>query len=166
MTDRFDEETEGGWERPARSGRRRHRSKSRRRRSLTPEENAYRLARRRANAKLRFVTHFVTYLAVCTFLLFVAGFRPAFITALGWGIGLVIHYFAVLVAPGLRVGPTDTRHDLDLAENRFRLLSLRIKPDDTKRCHGTDEQISISICEEIIRFHVLSPGYRDLSSSS
>jgi signal transduction histidine kinase len=87
-----------------RPGHRRSRRRGRRprRRELSPEERAYRVARRRANAKLAFLTHFVSYLAVCTFLLLVAGFRPAFITALGWGIGLVIHYFSALVAPGLR----------------------------------------------------------------
>ena len=58
-----------------------------------------------------------------------------------------------LVAPGLLVGTTDTRHYLDLAENSFRFLPLRIKPDDLKRFHGTDERISISNYEEIIRFY-------------
>ena len=62
-----------------------------------------------------------------------------------------------------RVGTTDTRHDLDMAENRFRLLSLRIKPDDTKRFHGTDERISISNYEEIIRFYVQLLGGRGSS---
>jgi len=74
----------------------------RRRRGLTPEQKAYREARRRANLKLSFVWHFLCYAAVCIFLLFVAGFRPAFITALSWGIAIVIHYFAALVAPNLR----------------------------------------------------------------
>ena len=59
-----------------------------------------------------------------------------------------------LVAPGLLVGTTDTRHYLDMAENSFRFLPLRIKPDDIKRFHGTDERISISNYEEIIRFYV------------
>ena len=106
MRDRWDEDGEFDAQverfaagRPARRPRRSRRS---RRRKLTAEERAYRIARRRANAKLAFLTHLVSYLAVCTFLLFVAGFRPAFITALGWGIGLVIHYFGALVAPGLR----------------------------------------------------------------
>jgi signal transduction histidine kinase len=35
-------------------------------------------------------------------LLFVAGFRAAFYTAFGWGIFVVLHYFAALVAPDLR----------------------------------------------------------------
>jgi two-component system sensor histidine kinase HydH len=69
---------------------------------LTPEERAYREARQRANQKLGFMSHFVAYASVCTFLLFVAGLRPAFIVALAWGIGIASHYFAALVAPTLR----------------------------------------------------------------
>ena len=74
----------------------------RRRSKLTAEERAYREARRRANLKLSFVWHFVAYASVCVFLLFVAGFRAAFIVALAWGIGIVCHYFAAVVAPQLR----------------------------------------------------------------
>ena len=59
-----------------------------------------------------------------------------------------------LVAPGLLVGTTDTRHYLDLADNSFRFLPLRIKPDDIGRFHGTDERISLSNYEEIIRFYI------------
>jgi signal transduction histidine kinase len=74
----------------------------RRRKRLTPEERRYREARRRANAKLGFISHFIAYVSVCLFLLFVAGIRPAFIVALAWGIGVVFHYFGALVAPQLR----------------------------------------------------------------
>ena len=69
---------------------------------LSPEERALREARRRANRKLGFLFHLVAYSSVEVFLLFVAGFRPALIVGLGWGIGLVFHYFTALVAPGLR----------------------------------------------------------------
>jgi len=69
---------------------------------LTPEQRAYRAARRRANLKMSFAWHFVAYGSVCIFLLFVAGFRAAFIVSLAWGIGIVCHYFAALVAPDLR----------------------------------------------------------------
>ena len=73
-----------------------------RRAPLTPEQRAYRVAQRRANLKLSFLMHFVTYGSVCVMLLFVAGFRPAFIVALCWGIGLAVHYFGAVVAPQLR----------------------------------------------------------------
>jgi two-component system sensor histidine kinase HydH len=49
-----------------------------------------------------FFAHAIPYAIVCTFLLFVAGFRPAMITAMSWGIGLAIHGFFALVAPDLR----------------------------------------------------------------
>jgi len=71
-------------------------------RKLTEEEKLYRQAKRRAALKLSVVSHLVTYGAVVVMLLFVAGFRAAFYTAFGWGIFLVLHYFSVLVAPGLR----------------------------------------------------------------
>ena len=48
------------------------------------------------------MSHAVAYGAVCFFLLFVAGFKTAFIVALAWGIGLVSHFFGALVAPDLR----------------------------------------------------------------
>jgi signal transduction histidine kinase len=69
---------------------------------LTPEERAFELARRRANAQIGFLSHAVAYGAVCFFLLFVAGFKAAFIVALAWGIGLVSHFFGALIAPELR----------------------------------------------------------------
>jgi signal transduction histidine kinase len=73
-----------------------------RRRTLSREERAYREARKAANRKIGFLSHLVPYAAVCLFLLFVAGFRPATIVALGWGIGVALHYFFAIVAPRLR----------------------------------------------------------------
>ncbi|MDX2312917.1 MAG: M20 family peptidase [Gammaproteobacteria bacterium] len=59
-----------------------------------------------------------------------------------------------LVAPGLLVGTTDTRHYLEMAENSFRFLPLRIKPDDLRRFHGTNERIAITNYKEVIRFYI------------
>jgi len=72
------------------------------RRPLSAEERAYREAHMRANRKLGFMFHLLAYASVCTFLLLVAGFRSAFIVAMGWGIGVASHYFSAMVAPGLR----------------------------------------------------------------
>ncbi len=72
------------------------------RRALTPEERALREARLEANRRIGFLAHVVPYLCVVTFLLFVAGFRAAFIVALAWGIGIASHWFGALVAPRLR----------------------------------------------------------------
>ena len=71
-------------------------------RPLTPEEKALREARAEANRKIGFLAHAVPYAAVVLFLLVVAGFRPALIVALAWGIGLGSHWFGAIVAPRLR----------------------------------------------------------------
>ncbi len=84
------------WDRPE------QRRPRRRRRQLTPEQRAYQQARRRANAKLSFALHLVIYSSVIFFLLFMTGLRVASIVAMSWGIGLSIHWFAVLLAPKLR----------------------------------------------------------------
>jgi len=68
----------------------------------SPEERALREARRRANRRVGFAFHLLVYASVVVFLLFVAGFRAAFVTALGWGIGIACHGFAALVVPDLR----------------------------------------------------------------
>jgi signal transduction histidine kinase len=94
----------------ARAGRHRHhgrdhrRSGSRRhRRPHSPEERAYQHARRRANAKIRFLTHFVAYASVLALILVsTRSFRATFIVAAAWGIGVAIHYFTAVVAPDLR----------------------------------------------------------------
>ena len=87
-----------------RHGRHRHhrRRRPRGRKQLTEEQKLYRRARRRATAKLSFVTHLVTYGAVVFMLLFVAGPRAAIVTGFSWGIFIVLHYFAAMVAPDLR----------------------------------------------------------------
>jgi len=73
-----------------------------RRRALTPEERTYREARSAANRKISFFAHLVPYCAVNLLILVTGGFRPFFITALSWGVGLGIHFFFAIVVPGLR----------------------------------------------------------------
>jgi len=72
------------------------------RKQLSPEERALREARAAVARRMGFFAHAIPYAIVCTFLLFVAGIRPALITAMAWGIGLAIHGFFALVAPDLR----------------------------------------------------------------
>jgi len=69
---------------------------------LTPEQRALREARAEANRKIGFISHLIPYLAVITFLSFVAGPRAASIVALAWGIGLASHWFGAIAAPRLR----------------------------------------------------------------
>jgi signal transduction histidine kinase len=71
-------------------------------REPSPEEQALREARAAVARRMGFFAHAIPYAIVCTFLLFVAGFRPALITAMSWGVGLAIHGFFALVAPDLR----------------------------------------------------------------
>lgn len=59
-----------------------------------------------------------------------------------------------LVAPGLLVGSTDSPHYLDLTDNSFRFLPLRMTSDDVPRFHGTNERIAIDNYADIIRFYV------------
>jgi len=77
------------------------RSRRRRSRELSPEERAYLEARRKANARMGFVFHFIPYAATCLFLLLVAGFRAFLSVAIFWGIGVACHWFAVR-APEIR----------------------------------------------------------------
>lgn len=116
----------------------------RRRRRLTPEERAYREARRAAGLKLSFLMHLVPYAATCLFLLLVAGFRAAMIVALAWGIGVACHGFVALVAPGLRQrwirAEVARRVQHDVSRNRRELEGRHAR---------SLEQLSASIAHEI-----------------
>ena len=114
------------------------------RRRLSPEERAYREARRAANRKIGFLSHLVPYVAVCLFLLFVAGLRPAAIVGLSWGIGLALHYFFAIVAPRLRQ---------DLIQREVR-QQVHVNVSEQKRTlegrHAQHvEELSASIAHEI-----------------
>ena len=102
---------------PRRRGARRHRERPRHRerersgksrgrprrkeRWLTPEEQAYHEASRRAERKIKFVQHLISYFCVVAFLLILA--RPVgLLVAFCWGMGLASHFFQAMVAPGLR----------------------------------------------------------------
>ena len=138
----------------ARGGRRRRRTrprdpskrtrKRRRRPRLSPEEQAYREARRRASLKLSFVTHFVAYAMVCLFLMLVAGIRVGFIVGLAWGIGVVAHYFAAIVAPGLHRRFVESEVNQQVARN-----VSRERRSIQDRHTQSLEQLSASIAHEI-----------------
>lgn len=59
----------------------------------------------------------------------------------------------VLVAPGLMLAGSDSKHYEDVAENSYRFIPMRFGPDDIARVHGTDERIMIENYGEIIRFY-------------
>jgi signal transduction histidine kinase len=78
------------------------------------------------------------------FLLFVSGFRPAFIVALSWGIGIACHYFAALVAPDLRRRYIEREVKSEIAVN-----VPRERRDIEERHVRSLEELSASIAHEI-----------------
>ncbi|HTO54245.1 MAG TPA: ATP-binding protein [Myxococcota bacterium] len=128
-----------------RDGERWRRRERRRGRELTPEEEAYREARRLAEKKIAFFRHLTSYVFVILFLGFVT--RTAFVpmvVGLGWGIGLASHFFQIFVAPNLRqkwvrdeverqVARTVSRQRVVLEDEKLRSL----------------EELSASIAHEI-----------------
>jgi carboxypeptidase PM20D1 len=59
----------------------------------------------------------------------------------------------VVVAPGLMIGGTDSRHMVGLADNVYRFSPVRARAEDLARFHGTDERISVANYVEIVRFY-------------
>ncbi len=60
----------------------------------------------------------------------------------------------VIVAPGLVVGVTDSRHYADLTNSIYRFSPIWVRPEDLDRIHGTNERISIEEYEQAVRFYV------------
>ena len=59
----------------------------------------------------------------------------------------------VVVAPGLMLAGTDSRHYVGVANNIFRFSPVRANADDLKRFHGTNERLSIDGYADMIRFY-------------
>jgi carboxypeptidase PM20D1 len=59
----------------------------------------------------------------------------------------------VIVAPGLMVAATDSRHYAGITNNIFRFSPVRANADDLKRFHGTNERLSIEGYADMIRFY-------------
>jgi len=77
--------------------------RGRRQAGRTPEQRAYLEARQRANLKMGFATHFITYASVLALILVASrSLRATLIVAMAWGIGIAVHYFAAIIAPDLR----------------------------------------------------------------
>jgi len=58
-----------------------------------------------------------------------------------------------LVAPGLVIVGTDSRHFEDVADQVYRFMPIRFTPDDLPRLHGTDERIAITQLADMVRFY-------------
>jgi carboxypeptidase PM20D1 len=59
----------------------------------------------------------------------------------------------VIVAPGLMVAATDSRHYAGITDNIFRFSPVRANAEDLKRFHGTNERLSIEGYADMIRFY-------------
>ncbi|CAN5543256.1 M20 family peptidase [soil metagenome] len=58
-----------------------------------------------------------------------------------------------LVAPGLMVATTDSRHYAGITDNIFRFSPVRATSRDLTRFHGTDERLSVANYADMIRFY-------------
>jgi carboxypeptidase PM20D1 len=58
-----------------------------------------------------------------------------------------------IVAPGLMVAATDSRHFEKVADHIYKFSPVRAKPEDLPRFHGTDERIAETNLVELIRFY-------------
>jgi carboxypeptidase PM20D1 len=62
-------------------------------------------------------------------------------------------YPEAIVAPGLTLQGTDSRHFEAVAEQVYRFMPIRFKPEDLPRLHGTDERIAVAQLPEAVRFY-------------
>lgn len=58
-----------------------------------------------------------------------------------------------VVAPGLMLGATDSRHFTELTDHVLRFSPVRAGPADLARFHGTNERIAVSNLAELVRFY-------------
>ncbi len=59
----------------------------------------------------------------------------------------------VVVAPGLMVAATDSRHFAGVTDNIFRFSPVRANAEDLTRFHGTNERLSVENYGDMIRFY-------------
>jgi carboxypeptidase PM20D1 len=58
-----------------------------------------------------------------------------------------------VVAPGLMVAATDSRHMVPIADHVFRFSPVRVRESDLSRFHGTDERLSVVNLAEMAAFY-------------
>jgi len=61
----------------------------------------------------------------------------------------------VVVAPGLAVVATDSRHYEAVADNIYRFLPVQLQVEDLQRIHGIDERISVENYRQMVQFMIL-----------
>jgi len=60
---------------------------------------------------------------------------------------------SAVVAPGLMIAATDSRHFVDIVDHIYRFTPVRVRPEDLSRFHGSNERISLANYGEMIRFY-------------
>ncbi|XP_043932773.1 N-fatty-acyl-amino acid synthase/hydrolase PM20D1 isoform X2 [Protopterus annectens] len=60
----------------------------------------------------------------------------------------------VLVAPGLFIGASDSKHFQNLTKDIYRFAPVLFKPEDLSRFHGLNERISITGYEDVVKFYI------------
>lgn len=58
-----------------------------------------------------------------------------------------------LVAPGLMIAATDSRHFAPVSDHIYRFSPVRARPEDLARFHGTNERIAVANLGELVRFY-------------
>jgi carboxypeptidase PM20D1 len=58
-----------------------------------------------------------------------------------------------IIAPGLVLGATDSRHYRSLSRNIYRFMPIRITREDTIRIHGTDERLAVEDYAHAVTFY-------------
>ena len=60
---------------------------------------------------------------------------------------------AVVVAPSLVLGATDSRHYTKVCPNVYRFAPLWVRPGDIERVHGTNERLSVENFAQAVKFY-------------
>ncbi len=58
-----------------------------------------------------------------------------------------------LVAPGMLMAGTDTKHYVPISDNNYRFFPLILTGSDVSRVHGTNERVAVSNYIKMIQFH-------------
>jgi carboxypeptidase PM20D1 len=58
-----------------------------------------------------------------------------------------------IIAPGLVLGATDSRHYRGLTPNIYRFMPIRITQEDTIRIHGTNERLAVDQYGHAVAFY-------------
>jgi signal transduction histidine kinase len=116
---------------------------------LDPAEREHRrhlrVARKRANQRIAFITHFGSYVATLAIVLVTTrSFRVTTIVALGWGIGIFCHYLGAVAAPKMR----DRWLEREVGAQSARGVKTERRQVET-RSRRSLEDLSASIAHEI-----------------